>query len=232
MLVLSGVRRNFGPRPAVQDLSLRVDAGEVVGLVGANGAGKTTALRLCVGLLRPHAGTVRVADLGPPTLPAARAKIGYAPQDPALYPDLSAREHVELAADLHSLPPSERRSRVDEALALVGLEARADERVRGLSGGMRRRVGLAMALVHRPPLLLLDEVTAGVDPVARAELVEGVRAALGRGAAVLYSTHHLDEVRDLCKRACLLAGGRLVAELGTADMDDETVTHLLRGGSR
>ncbi len=209
-LVVSGLGRRHGTRLAVADLTFRVEAGETVGLLGANGAGKSTTLRMLAGCLLPSAGTATISGVDL-LHRRARAHVGYAPETPPLDPDLSPRELIRYAARLRGADPT----KADDALHAVDLAADADRRIASLSGGMRRRLGVALALVHRPKLLLLDEPAAGLDPDQRDHMKQLVRAQAASGAAVLLSTHLLDDAEALCDRVLVLREGRLVTAEST-----------------
>jgi ABC-2 type transport system ATP-binding protein len=205
--------RRFGDRTAVDDVGLRIAPGETYGLLGPNGAGKTTTIRMVCGLLRPDAGTVRVAGR-PMTTAAGPAKrlIGFVPQDVALYPDLSVRENLRFFGRLYGLRRGLLDRRVDRVLDLVELGDRAGDRVDSLSGGMRRRLNIGAGLVHAPTLLVLDEPTVGVDPQSRHAILESVHRFGEEGMAVLYTTHYMEEAERLCDRVGVIDRGRLVAE--------------------
>jgi len=187
--------RRFGRFTAVDAVDLRVDRGEIVGLLGANGAGKTTLMRMVLGLLEPTSGSV--ALFGSPPSRATRLRIGYLPQNLGLYRDLTVAENLRFAAGVYGVTPAE--APPGTAATLVG----------DLSLGMQRRVAFAVALQHSPDLLVLDEPTSGVAPLARARLWERIRAAAGDGAAVLVSTHAMDEARQT-DRLVLMHLGRVV----------------------
>jgi ABC-2 type transport system ATP-binding protein len=216
MLTLDAVVKRYGARTAVDGLSLDVRRGEVLGLLGPNGAGKSTTVGLAVGLLAPDAGQVRVTDLGPPTDPRVRARIGVAPQALALYDLLSGRENLRFFADIHGVAAAEAASRVAWCLEFAGLADRADDRVSDYSGGMKRRLNLAAALVHEPDLLLLDEPTVGVDPQSRHAIFDSVAALGGSGTTIIYTTHYMEEAERLCDRIAIVDQGQLLA-LGTLD---------------
>ena len=195
----TGASRRFGELLAVDDVDLAVGAGEVVGLIGANGAGKTTLIRMLLGLLAPSAGQVRL--FGEPPSRRSRARLGYLPQSLGLYEDLTVAENLAFSAAAYG----------SSGAALEGELARvADVLVRDLPLGLRRRAAFAVALGHRPELLVLDEPTSGVDPLQRARLWETIRAAAERGAGVLVTTHHLAEAEQ-CDRLVVLAAGRVAA---------------------
>jgi ABC-2 type transport system ATP-binding protein len=205
---VDGVVKRFGRQLALDGVDLRVRRGEVYGLLGPNGAGKTTLIRCLVGLVRPDAGTVRVLGRQLPDL-GVLARVGYMTQAAALYPDLSVAENLRFFAAISGADGG-----VDDALRFVDLEERRDSIVSTLSGGMRTRVSLACALVHRPELLLLDEPTVGVDPQLRAQLWDRFRAMTANGTSIVVSSHVMDEA-ERCDRLGLIRFGRLLAE-GTA----------------
>jgi ABC-2 type transport system ATP-binding protein len=200
-----------GPVVALAGLDWTVPRGVTAGLLGPNGSGKSTTMRLLLGLHAPTSGTVRV--LGHPAgHREARRRTGYLPEDADLYPFLTARESVAMVAALHGVPRKERKERTAALLDRVGLSAEADRRVEGFSRGMKRRVGLAAALVHEPELLLLDEPTAGLDPVGREGLLTLLDDCKRRGVTVILSSHVLSDVERLCDRVAILGSGRLAAE--------------------
>ncbi len=212
MLALRDIRRRFGSTIAVDGLSLEVRTGEVFGLLGPNGAGKSTTIAIATGLLAPDAGSVDLLGLGSPSNPKVRMHLGLAPQEITLYAELTARENLRFFADLYGV--SNARVRVDELLALVELDARANDRVATFSGGMKRRLNLAAALVHDPKLVLLDEPTAGVDPQSRNRILELVRRLAGEGKTVLYTTHYMEEAAKICDRVGIVDHGRML-DVGT-----------------
>ena len=199
-------RKVFGPTIAVDELDLRIREGSIYGLLGPNGSGKTTCIRALCGLLTPTAGAVRLLGDDPR---AGRAQLGYMPQRPALYEELTARENLEFFARGQSVPDPAARAR--ELLEAVELARRADDPVYRLSGGMKQRVSLACALVHEPPVLLLDEPTAGVDPLLRRRMWSMFGSLRDHGATLVISTNQLDEARH-CDRLAVLREGRLLAE--------------------
>jgi ABC-2 type transport system ATP-binding protein len=186
--------RTFGSTRAVDGLDLQVRAGEMIGLVGPDGAGKTTAIRLLVGALRPDSGFIRVAGYEfPKQVEKAREKIGYLAQKFSLYGDLTVKENLDFFGEVFDIPEAEREQRSIELLRFAGLEEFANRPAAALSGGMQKKLGLASALVHRPKVLLLDEPTGGVDPVARQEFWHLLIGLLRVGSAVLVSTPYMDE---------------------------------------
>ena len=216
MLSLVDVEKRFGSIRAVDGLSLRIERGEVFGLLGPNGAGKTTAISMVLGLLAPDSGTIEIEGKGSTRNPAVRRSIGVAPQTLALYDDLSAEENLVFFASLYGVGRGSGKKKADELLRLVGLEDRAGDRVKGFSGGMKRRLNLAAALVGDPELLLLDEPTAGVDPQSRQNIVDAVLAMRERGRTIVYTTHFMEEAQRVCGRVGIMDKGRLLA-VGTLD---------------
>jgi linearmycin/streptolysin S transport system ATP-binding protein len=217
LLEVSDLVKTYGERRAVDGLSFDVGEGEIYGLLGPNGAGKTTAIKVVTGLLPPTSGSVKVAGFDPFAEPLkAKAQLGWVGQETSLYEDLTADENLRLACALTRVPRSEVRSRVAELLEAIGLADRARERVSSFSGGMKRRLHLAVALVHRPKLLLLDEPLVGVDPQARAHLTEVIERLAREGHAVLLTTHDMDDAQRLCGRVGIIDHGKLLAE-GTVD---------------
>jgi ABC-2 type transport system ATP-binding protein len=210
-----GLVREFkkGPR-AVDGIDLRVEAGEVFGFLGPNGAGKSTTVHVLTTLLPPTAGTARVGGHDVENEgPAVRAVIGAALQEAALDPFLTGREHLKLQTAMHGMSGADARKRTDALLERVGLTQAADRRVGGYSGGMKRRLDLALALVHRPRILFLDEPTTGLDPQSRTALwAEVQRLAGDRGVTVFLTTQYLEEADVLADRVGIIDQGRIVAE--------------------
>ena len=209
MIRVTELRKSFGSVRALDGVSFHAERGEVLGLLGPNGAGKSTALAICTGLIVPDSGSVQLGDAGAPCDPAARRLIGLAPQQIALYEDLTARENLVFLAKIHGVHDPVRRA--DELLDMVGLLPRARDRVRTYSGGMQRRLNLAAAIVHDPPVILLDEPTAGVDPQSRSGILELVQRLSAEGRAVIYTTHYMEEAQRLCSRVAIVDQGRVLA---------------------
>ena len=212
VLEVTDVRKRFGAVVALDGVSLAVDAGEVFGLLGPNGAGKSTLLTIAAGLARPDGGTVNLfgktftrddRDL--------RRLVGIGTQDLSIYPDLTARENLRFFGKLYGFRGKGLNSRVSEVLAAVGLTERGNDRAGTFSGGMKRRLNLAAAVVHGPKLLFLDEPTAGVDPQSRNHIFEQVKALNATGMTVIYTSHYMEEVQALCPRIAILDGGKLRA---------------------
>jgi ABC-2 type transport system ATP-binding protein len=208
-IVVSGLTRRFGAVVALDGLSFQVDRGEMFGLIGPDGAGKTTALRLVCGLLKPDAGTVQVLGADPfRATGVAAAAIGYVSQRFSLYGDLSIDENIEFFARIHGITDfSARRTRLLTLTGLLPFRTRLADR---LSGGMKQKLALACTLVHEPPILVLDEPTTGVDPVSRREFWKLLAEFLGQGLTILMATPYLDEA-ERCRRVALLSNGHLLA---------------------
>ena len=225
MIDVQHLTKRYGDFTAVDDISFQARPGEILGFLGPNGAGKTTTLRVLTGFMPPTAGTVIVAghDVEADSL-AARAQVGYLPESVPLYPDMTVRGYLDFVADLRRVP--DRRARVAALIGRVGLDARADSLIRNLSRGMRQRVGLAQALVHDPPVLILDEPTVGLDPHQIVE-VRALIETLGRDRTVMLSTHILSEAEQMCDRVLIIQQGRIVAE-GQPD----TLRDQLQRGAR
>ena len=211
----SGLRKRYGRRQAVEDVSLEVGRGEVVGLLGPNGAGKTSVIKMLLGLVRPDAGEVLL--LGRPGAdPQARARVGYLPELFRYQPWLSAAEVLTLHVRLSGVEVSARHQR--ECLALVGLAERTGDRVGGFSKGMQQRLGLAVALVAEPELVVLDEPTSALDPLGRADVRDIVLDLRSRGVAVLLNSHLIGEVERVCDRVVVLDRGRVAASGSLAEL--------------
>jgi ABC-2 type transport system ATP-binding protein len=205
-----GLSRRFGAHTAVDDVTLELKRGEILGFLGPNGAGKTTTMQMLTGNLAPSAGVISVCGidlLDRPT--AAKSHIGYLPETPPLYRELTVGEYVDLAARLHRVPKAERAAAVTEALARCGLAEVAKKLVGTLSKGYQQRVGIAQAIVHRPDVVILDEPTVGLDPNQIREIRSLIRE-LGRDRSVILSTHILPEVESVCDRVVILHHGRSV----------------------
>ena len=208
---IADVTCTFGRVRALDRVSLRVRTGTVVGIVGPNGAGKTTLIDVICGLVRPTKGVVRVLGEDVTAHPAAlRARIGVLPQETALYDEVTPVQNLRFAAALYGVRNPG--ARIAEVLELVGLTARARDTVRGFSGGMQRRLAIARALLHDPPLLILDEPTVGVDVEARHQIWAHIRSLRAGGRTVVLTTNYLDEAEALCDRVAILRAGKLVAE--------------------
>ena len=208
--------KRYGERQALWTVSLEICAGETVGLLGPNGAGKTTTLSILAGTLKPDSGWVSICHQDLVLVPTeSRRHLGLVPQSIALYPSLTAWQNLMFFGRVQGLSTPAGRDAATSALEEVGLADRADETVASFSGGMKRRLNLACGILHRPDALLLDEPTLGVDPQSRERIFAVVESAKKRGAAILYSTHYMEEVERLCDRIILIDGGKIAAR-GTA----------------
>jgi len=213
VLRCDGLRKRFGERQAVDGVGFEIAQGETYGLLGPNGAGKTTTISMICGVLTRDGGEVRV--LGEPLdVDAVDAKrlIGVVPQDLAIYPDLSARENLDFFGRLYGMRGAALRTRVAEVLEIVELTDRAKERTANYSGGMKRRLNIAIGLLHRPRLLILDEPTVGVDPQSRNAILTSVETLGTEGIGILYTTHYMEEAERLCDRVGIMDEGRIIAE--------------------
>jgi len=216
MLAAEGLHKRYGPVVALDGFDLSVAAGEVVGLIGRNGAGKSTFMAIAAGILRPDRGTVRIDGI-----------VGLAGQEIALYPTATVRENVRFFGRVQGLRGQSLRAAVDEVVLALRLTGSLGTRVAMLSGGQRRRVHAAVALLHRPSVLLLDEPTVGADPASREALLAAVRARADAGAAVCYTTHYLPELDLLDATVALAEAGRVVLRGGRADLP-ATLDELFR----
>ncbi len=216
MLEICNLTKRYGDRLALDHLSLRLQPGEVYGLLGPNGAGKTTTINVICNLLKPDEGEVYIAG----QLASQRTKrlVGVAPQENLLYRTLTCAENLDFFAKVYGLSRAERRHRVEVCLDLVNLSDRARSPVETLSGGMQRRVSVAVALVHNPKLVILDEPTTGLDIEARYELWDLIRTLQSQGTTVLLTTHLLEEAERLCQRIGVIRQGRLLAEGSLAEL--------------
>lgn len=208
---LRSLAKRFGDYTAVDQLSLRVAPGEIFAFLGSNGAGKSTTIKMLVGLLRPTSGTVLIGGQDPWQDRTVRRKVGYVPDSPMLYENLTAQEHLWLIGGLYDLPEAEARARGREVLQQMGLEQSADQPIRTFSLGMKRKLAIASALMHRPPILLLDEATNGLDPRAAREVKDFIGEAARSGTTIFLTTHLLDVVSELADRVAIIDQGVLKA---------------------
>ncbi|MFZ0797535.1 MAG: ABC transporter ATP-binding protein [Terriglobales bacterium] len=211
MIELTNLRKEFDDLVAVENLTLSISSGEIYGLIGPNGAGKTTTIRMMCGLLEPTQGKVRVAGidvLGEPE--RARQYIGYLSDFFSVYEYLKVWEYLDYFAHAYKMPELEIPVRVSEVIAQAGLEVKRDDMIRGLSRGMKQRLGIARAMIHRPKVLVLDEPASGLDPKARIELRNLLRSAREEGATILISSHILTELEGFCTSIGIMEKGRLV----------------------
>ncbi|MGE5591100.1 MAG: ATP-binding cassette domain-containing protein [Bacillota bacterium] len=224
MLQVKNISKQFGDKEAVRGVSFELGRGESFGLLGPNGAGKSTVISIICGLIRPNQGEVVVGGhniAGDPV--RAKRVMGVVPQEVALYPTLSARENLAFWGSLYDLSGRELQSRIDEVLEIVSLSDRQKDRIHTYSGGMKRRINIAAALLHRPQLLIMDEPTVGVDPQSRNNILETVRRLnQEKSMTVLYTSHYMEEVEYLCQRVAIIDHGQVIAH-GSLD----EVRHLV-----
>ena len=232
LIQIEGLRKTYrgADKPALVGIDLEVEAGSVFGLLGPNGAGKTTTISILCTLLRPSAGRVRVLGYDIERQAAeVRRRIGLVPQDIALYPSLTLRENLTYFARLHRIPRSEIAPRIDACLEMVGLAEAAGQRVETYSGGMKRRANLAAGILHRPALLFLDEPTVGIDAQSRRLILERLTELKRDGMTLVYTSHYMEEVQQICDRLAIIDAGRviasgspqqLVADTGCANLEE------------
>lgn len=210
MIQVNGLTKDYGARRAIDNLTFDAEQGEIVGFLGPNGAGKTTTMRILTGYMPPSDGSAIVAgyDIVEESL-EVRKRVGYLPETVPLYNDMTALDYLKFMADLRKIPDSEERAY--ETLAMMNLEERANGYIGNFSKGMRQRIGLAQALIHRPEVLILDEPTIGLDPAQVVEIRNVIRE-IGRDRTVLLSTHILSEAQQICDRVLIINKGKIVAE--------------------
>ncbi len=212
MLEIEGLTKRFGRKTVVDDLNFGCDRGEVLGFLGPNGAGKSTTMKMVTGFVTPSAGTVRIDghDIGSDTL-AAQRRLGYLPEGAPSYGEMVPADFLAFVADVRELRGGERESRLADVIALLHLDTVLDQPIETLSKGFKRRVGLAQAILHDPPVLILDEPTDGLDPNQKHEVRELIRSMAAHKLIVI-STHILEEVEAVCTRAMIIADGRLLVD--------------------
>ncbi|ALC91252.1 antibiotic ABC transporter ATP-binding protein [Bacillus sp. FJAT-18017] len=215
LLAVSDLRKTFKEFEAIKGVSFSVLKGESFGLLGPNGAGKSTTINMMTGLFPPTSGTITIAGINMVKEPKkAQGLIGIVPQDIALYQEMSARENLNFWGRMYGLKGRLLEERVNEVLELIGLSDRAKDKVVTFSGGMKRRVNIGAAILHRPQLLVMDEPTVGIDPQSRSHILETVRKLNREGMTVIYTSHYMEEVEFLCTRIGIMDHGNLIA-LGT-----------------
>ncbi len=211
------LKKSFGDFQAVKDASFHADAGEVLSLLGPNGAGKSTTISMLSGLLAPSDGDACIMGHSVTKEPeAAKRSLGVVPQDIALYPDLSARENLVFWGKMYGLRGTELKTRVDEVLEIIGLADRQKDHVGKYSGGMKRRVNIGAALLHKPDVVIMDEPTVGIDPQSRRHILDNVKELNQQGMTVLYTTHYMEEAAELSHHIAIMDQGRVIA-YGTHD---------------
>ncbi|HOX83112.1 MAG TPA: ABC transporter ATP-binding protein [Chryseolinea sp.] len=212
MVKLDKVTKHFGSKVVVDDFSLDINQGELFGLLGPNGAGKTTTINMIIGALAPESGSIKINGTGEPGQQDVKRLIGIVPQTLAVYETLTAEQNLEFFGRLYGLRGEELQDCIEHALKLVNLIERKDDRVSKYSGGMKRRLNIALALLHRPSLLILDEPTVGVDPQSRNAIFESIIKLKEEGCTIILTSHHIEEAQKLCDRVGIMDEGKLIAE--------------------
>lgn len=205
--------KKFGNTAAVDKITLGIEEGEIYGLLGPNGAGKSTTINMICGLLSPNEGTIEILgkDIRKNKIFAKR-NIGIVPQDIAIYEDLTAYENVNFFAGLYGFRGKELKARVEEALEFVGLLDKAKSFPKGFSGGMKRRLNIACAIAHRPKVIIMDEPTVGIDPQSRNHILQSVKKLNEMGSTIIYTSHYMEEIEEICTRIGIVDHGKLIAE--------------------
>lgn len=218
MIRAEGLKKSYGTLQALHGVSFQVAAGEIVGLLGPNGAGKSTIIKILTGYLQPDEGTVEVDGLDVLTQRlAVQARIGYLPENTPLYPDMSVQAYLKMMADLRQIPQDQQAAYISEAVYATDIAGFLNRPIGKLSKGMRQRVGLAQAILHKPKLLILDEPTIGLDPTQVVEIRQLIRR-LAQHSTVLFSSHILPEVEAVCHRVIILMNGQIKADARLADL--------------
>jgi len=214
---VDNLKKSFGELQAVQGVSFTAEAGEVLSLLGPNGAGKSTTISMLSGLLNPSEGDASIMGHSISKEPLlAKSALGVVPQDIALYPDLSARENFDFWGRMYGLRGGALKIRVDEVLEIIGLSDRQKDKVGTFSGGMKRRVNIGVALLHKPKVIIMDEPTVGIDPQSRRHILDNVKQLNAQGMTVLYTTHYMEEAAELSNYIAIMDMGRVIA-YGTHD---------------
>lgn len=217
MLHVNRVRKSFGKTEVVKGVTFSVDQGESFGLLGPNGAGKSTTISMICGLLPYNEGEITVGGYSVKDHPLEiKRKIGVVPQDIALYPTMSAKDNLLFWGKMYGLSGRDVKKRADEILEFVGLHDRAKDKIETFSGGMKRRINIGAALMHKPELLIMDEPTVGIDPQSRNHILETVKELNKEGMTIIYTSHYMEEVEFLCKRIGIIDHGEVIA-IGTKD---------------
>ncbi|WP_059173936.1 ABC transporter ATP-binding protein [Bacillus sp. FJAT-27445] len=219
MLSVSGLRKSFKDFEAVRGITFTVRKGEAFGLLGPNGAGKSTAINMMTGLFPPTAGKIVISGIDMLSNPKkAQALIGIVPQEIALYQTMSAKDNLYFWGRMYGLSGRLLEQRVAETMDMIGLADRAKDKIETFSGGMKRRVNIGAAILHRPELLIMDEPTVGIDPQSRAHILETVKRLNGEGMTVIYTSHYMEEVEFLCERIGIMDHGKLIASGTIAEL--------------
>lgn len=220
VLEINNLTKKFGDFVAVDNMSLSIEEGEIFGLLGANGAGKSTTINMISGLFRSNEGEVLILGKNIGAFRKhAKMNIGIVPQDLAIYEDLTAYENVKFFAGLYGLRGSLLQERVEEALQFVGLGDKHKSFPKNFSGGMKRRLNIACAIAHRPKLIIMDEPTVGIDPHSRNYILQSVKKLNDMGSTIIYTSHYMEEVEEICTRIAIVDHGKIIAE-GTKEQPE------------
>ena len=211
MIRIENVTKRFGSKAVVDNISLHVERGKLFGLIGPNGAGKTTTISMIIGALSPDSGTIQINGGIPGDQPVKRL-LGIVPQTLAVYENLSAHENLDFFGRLYGLTGNDLKERIQHVFEIVNLTERRHERVSKFSGGMKRRLNIAAALLHRPSLIILDEPTVGVDPQSRNAIFESLKKLKDEGCTIILTSHYLEEAQKLCDRVAIMDEGKVIAE--------------------
>jgi ABC-2 type transport system ATP-binding protein len=212
MLKIENLCKSFGSIKAVDDISFEVKRGEVFGLLGPNGAGKSTTISIISTLLPPTSGEILFEDNSIFKNPKnIRQKLGVVPQDIALYPTLTGYENLKFWGNIYGLKGTELKKRISEVADIIGLNGRLKDRVEKYSGGMKRRLNIGSALLHKPELLIMDEPTVGIDPQSRSHILDTVLGLNAQGITIIYTSHYMEEVENICSRICIMDEGKIIA---------------------
>lgn len=226
VLDIRGLTKKFGNFIAVDNISLSIREGEIFGFLGANGAGKSTTINMISSLLRPSSGEILILDRDIAKQSRfAKMNLGIVPQDLAIYEDMTSYENVSFFAGLYGLRGTELKDRTEEALQFVGLADKAKSYPRDFSGGMKRRLNIACALAHKPKLIIMDEPTVGIDPQSRNYILNSVRKLNEDGCTIIYTSHYMEEVEEICSRIAIVDHGKIIAE-GTKEQLTATITDV------
>jgi len=226
VLDIRGLTKKFGEFVAVDNMSLTVREGEIFGFLGANGAGKSTTINMVSSLLRPSSGEIRILDRDiTKQRRFAKLNLGIVPQDLAIYEDMTAYENVSFFAGLYGLRGTQLKERTEEALEFVGLSDKAKSLPKNFSGGMKRRLNIACAIAHKPKLIIMDEPTVGIDPQSRNYILTSVRNLNESGCTIIYTSHYMEEVEEICSRIAIVDHGKIIAE-GTKEQLKSTITDV------
>lgn len=225
VLEIHHLTKKFGDFVAVDNISLSIEEGEIFGLLGANGAGKSTTIHMISSLLRSNEGEILILGKNiAKHRKFAKMNIGIVPQDLAIYEDLTAYENVKFFAGLYGLRGAQLRNRVEEALQFVGLSDKHKSFPKNFSGGMKRRLNIACAIAHRPKLIIMDEPTVGIDPHSRNYILESVKKLNAMGCTIIYTSHYMEEVEEICTRIAIVDHGKIIAE-GTKEQLKSIITN-------